>query len=134
MDTPTPTSPIRGAHVAAAAVLCLMLPALRGLISSPSSALVQGGPSRASASTLPTTPAVSARPMGSLHGRGQTIELSATASGTRYSIRDDDGTLIASNLSPEEASSYLGGQDPRELLTHQGAPAIMSAEDYRAQP
>jgi hypothetical protein len=72
--------------------------------------------------------------MGSLHGRSYVVELAATAQGTRYNIRTQDGTLIAADLSPEAAASYFGGQDPRDLVTHEASPPIMSAEDHRSEP
>ncbi len=132
MTTTTTPSPIRPAHVAAAVALCVMLPALRSIVWGTGSVGVS--PASASASVEPVPPARVARSMGTLHGSSYVVELSAGAQGTRYTVRDRAGTLIASNLTAEEASSYFGGQDPRDLVTNQSGPALMTAEDHRSEP
>lgn len=133
MHEHTPGTP---PHYARAAIICLVAPLVIGggaqLLG------VLGGDSGPAASlATPTTGATSTNQssglsMGTLSARDYRVDLIATDQGTRYTIRDRAGNVLAERLTPEEATTYFGGQDPRKFIT--GAGALMLADEPAPQP
>lgn len=119
MKTPPPTSPVSRGHVIACGTLCLLAPMVAAL---GTRAGVWG--SMVSSSWGPSAARAEAEAglvgMGQLAGRDYLVALVPTPDGTRYTIRDRRGGLIASQVSAEEASAFFGGADPRTLTTREG--------------